>query len=58
MRAIYTYAGYIKATTNNQDIRSSVTIKPLFTNTGQIHMIKLVLESAHQTVSDDIWYIT
>jgi len=61
MRIIYTYVGCTKVTTNNQDIRSSVTIKSLFANiswmTGQIHMIKLVLESAHQTIPNDIWYI-
>jgi len=58
MRAICIYAGYTKATTKNQDIRSSVTIKSLFANiswmAGQIHMIELALESAHQTVSNDI----
>ena len=32
MRAICTYAGCTKATTNNQDIRSSVTVKSLFAN--------------------------
>ena len=62
MRAICIYIGYIKVTTNNQDTRSSVTIKSLFANiswmTGQIYTIKLVLESAHQTVSNDIWYIS
>ena len=61
MRAICTYAGCTKATTNNQDIRSSVTVKSPFANiswtTGQIHIIKIVLESVHQTVSNDIWYI-
>jgi len=58
MRAICTYVGCTKVTTNNWDIRSSVTVKSLFANilwtTGQIHMIELVLESAHQTVSNDI----
>ena len=62
MRAICTYAGCTKAITNNWDIRSSVTIKYLFANiswmTGQIHTIKLILESAHQSISEDIWYIT
>ena len=61
MRAIYTYTGCTKATTNNWNIRSSVTIKSSFVNiswiTGQIHTIKLVLESAHQTVSNDIIYL-
>ena len=62
MRAIYTYTGCTKSTKNNWDIRLSVTVKALFANTswmaGQIHMIELVLESAHQTVSNDIWYIS
>jgi len=61
MRADHTYVGCTKATTNNQDIRSSVTVKSLFANiswmTGQICTIELVLESAHQTVPNDIWYI-
>jgi len=58
MRAICKYVGYTKVTTNNWDIRSSVTVKALFANISwtarQIHMIKLSLESAHQFVSDDI----
>ena len=53
--------GCTKETTNNWDIRSSVTIKALFANiswiAGQIHTIELVLESAHQTVSDNIVYL-
>jgi len=32
MRVICTYAGYTKAATKNQDIRSSVTVKALFAN--------------------------
>jgi len=48
----------IKEVTKNQDIRPSVTVKALFANisrmAGQIHTIKLVLESAHQTVSNNI----
>jgi len=47
MRAICTYAECIKATTNNWDIRLSVTVKSLFGNiswmTGWICTIKLVL---------------
>ena len=62
MRAICTYAGCTKATINNWDIRSSVTVKSSFANiswtTRWICTIKLVLESAYQTVSNDIWYIT
>ena len=62
MRAICTYVGCTKATTNNQDIRSSTTVKSLFANiswtTRQIFTIKLALESAYQTIANDIWYIT
>ena len=62
MRAICIYMGCTKVTTNNQDIRSSVTVKSSLANiswtTGWIHTIKLALESAYQTVSNDIWYIT
>jgi len=58
MRAVCTYMGCIKATTNNWDIRPSVTVKSLFADiswmTGQIHMIELALESAYQTVSNNI----
>ena len=58
MRAIYTYTGCTKATTNDWDIRPSVAIKALFANISwtaeQICMIELVLESAHQTISDNI----
>ena len=58
MRAICTYVRCTKATTNNWDIRSSVTVKSLFANiswtAGYIYIIKLALESAHQTVSNDI----
>ena len=52
------YVECTKVTTNNWDIRPSVTVKVLLTNISwiarQIHMIKLVLESAHQTIFDDI----
>ena len=48
MRAICTYVGCTKVTINNQDIRLSVTVST----------IKLMLKSAHQTVSDNIWYIS
>ena len=58
MRAICTYMGCTKVTTNNWDIRPLVAIKALFANISwmarQIHTIKLALESAHQTVSNDI----
>jgi len=58
MSAICTYMRYAKPTTNNWDIRPSVTVKVLLANilwmTRQIHIIKLVLESAYQIVSNDI----
>ena len=58
MRVICTYIECTKATTNNWDIRLSVTIKVLLANilwmARQIHTIELVLESAYQNVSDDI----
>jgi len=51
----------IEATTNNWDIRPSVTVKVSLYNiswiAGWIHIIKLALESAHQMVSNDISYI-
>ena len=53
--------GYIKVTTNNWDIKLSVTIKVLLADISwmarQIHMIELALESTHQTFSNDVWYI-
>ena len=54
IRAICTYIGCTKVTTNNWDIMSLITIKYLFANisriTRWIYIIKLVLESAYQTV--------
>jgi len=51
MRAIHIYVECTKATTNNWDIKLSVTIKALFANiswmTRQICMIELALESTH-----------
>ena len=62
MRAICTYMGCIKATTNNWDIKLSVTVKVSSADiswiAGQIHMIKLVLESTYQYVSNNIYYIS
>ena len=62
MRAICTYVGCTKATTNDWDIRPSVAIKASSANISwmaeHIHMIELVLESAHQFISNDIWYIS
>ena len=51
MRAICTYAGGIKTTTNDWDIRPSVAVKALSANISWtaewICMIELALESAH-----------
>ena len=61
MMAICTYMGCTKATTNNWDIRLSVTVKVLLANISwivwQICTIELVLESTYQIVSNGIWYI-
>ena len=62
MRAICTYAGGTKATTNDWDIRPSIAVKVLSANISwtaeQIHMIKPALGSAYQSVSNDIWCIS
>ena len=62
MRAIRIYTGGTKATTNDWDIRPSVAVKALSANISwmaeQIHTIELALESAHQSVSNDIWFIS
>ena len=62
MKAICTYVGYTKATTNDWDIRPSVAVKALSANISWIaeciHTIELVLESAYQFVSNNIWYIS
>jgi len=59
MRAIYTYAGCTKVTTNDWDIRLSVAVKALSANISwtaeQIYTIELALESAHQSIYNDIW---
>jgi len=61
MMAICTYVEYTKATTNNWDIKPPVTIKVSLAiiswTAEQIYMIELMSESAHQTISDSIWYI-
>ena len=61
-RAIHTYAGCTKATIKNWDIRPSVAVKASSTNISwtaeQIRTIELALESAHQSVSNDIWCIS
>jgi len=59
MRAIHTYVECTKATTNDWDIRPSVAVKALSANISwtaeQICTIKLALESAHQSISNNIW---
>ena len=61
MRAIYIYMRCTKAITNNQDIRPPVTVKVLLAIISQtakwIHTNKVALESAYQTVSNNILYI-
>ena len=62
MRAICTYVGCTKATINNWDIRPSVAVKALSANISwmaeQIRTIELALESAHQSVYNDIWCVS
>ena len=58
MRAIHICMGCIKVTTNDWDIRPSIAVKALSANISRmaerIHTIELVLESAHQFVSNGI----
>ena len=58
MKAICTYIGCTKVTTNDWDIRPSVAVKALSANISQIAkqicIIELVLESAHQSIYNDI----
>ena len=53
--------GCTKTAINDWDIRPSVAVKALSANISwtakQIHMIELILESAHQIVYNDIWYV-
>ena len=62
MRAIHTYAGYTKATTNDWDIRPSVAVKASSADISwmakQICMIELALGSAHQSIYNNIWCIS
>jgi len=62
MRAICTYVGGTEAITNDQDIRLSVAVKALSANISWtaecICTIELALESAYQSVSNNIWYIS
>ena len=61
MRAIHIYAGCIKATRNDWDIRPSVAVKALSANISwtaeHICMIELALESADQFIYNDIWCV-
>ena len=58
MRTICVFVKCIRAAKNDWDIRLSVTVKLLLANiswmTRQIYTIKLVLESTHQTISNNI----
>ena len=58
MRAICIYVRCTKTTTNDWDIRLSVAVKALSANISwiaeQICMIELALESAHQSISNNI----
>jgi len=58
MRAVHIYMGCTKVTTNDWDIRPSVVVKALSANISwmaeQIHTIELALESAYQSISNDI----
>ena len=62
MRAICICVECTKVTTNDWDIRPSIAVKALSANISrtakQIHMIELMLESAHQFVSNGIWYVS
>ena len=62
MRAICTYVGCTKATTNDWDIIPSVAVKALSANISWtaewICTIELTLESAHQSVYNNIWCVS
>ena len=62
MGTICIYTGDTKVTTNDWDIRPLVAVKALSANISwmaeRIHTIKLVLESAHQSVSNNIWCVS
>ena len=62
MRAIHIYVGCIKVITNDWDIRPSVAIKASSANISwiakQICTIELALGNAHQSVYNDIWYVS
>ena len=54
--------GCTKAITNYWDIRPSAAVKALSANISwtakQIHTIEFALESAHQSIYNDIWCIS
>ena len=58
MRAIHICVGCTKVTTNDWDIRPSIAVKALSANISWmaewIYTIELALESAHQSVYNDI----
>ena len=58
MRAICTYVGCTKVTTNDWDIRPSVAVKASSANISwmakRICTVELMLESAHQYVYNNI----
>ena len=58
MRAIHTYVGCTKATTNDWDIRPSVAVKALFANTLWMAEQICTIELAHQSISNNIWCIS
>ena len=62
MKAICTYMGSTKVTTNDWDIRPSVAVKALLANISwiakRICTIELALKSAHQSAFNDIWCVS
>ena len=62
IRAIYTCVECTKVTTNDWDIRPSVAIKALSANISwtaeRIRTIEFALESAHQSIYNDIWCVS
>jgi len=62
MGAICTYVGGTRETTNDWDIRPSVAVKALSANilwtAEQIRTIELALESAHQSIYANKWYVS
>ena len=62
IRAICICVECTKVTTNNWDIMPSVAVKALSANISwtdkQICTIELALKSAHQSIYNNIWYIS